>query len=117
MELKNHRGLQRNSSNGTNYRKLPTQQIRLVNHKPVVKKAIPYSEMQLYKGLTNWCGCGVIDLYTKDFICHTKEHHHGIIQKNSQLNRPPWLDLIHFLNDEIEELFCFTDETLDDFVK
>ena len=83
----------------------------------LVGKAIPYHEVPLYKGLTNWCGCGTIDLNSKDLICHVKEHHHGVIQKNSQLNRPPWLDLIKYLTEEIEEGFFFTEESLDDLIE
>ena len=40
-------------------------------------------------------------------IGHAKDHHHGIILKNTQLNRPPWLDWIRYNDDELEEEFCF----------
>lgn len=47
---------------------------------------------------------------TNDFIAHQKEHHKGVVIKNSQLNRPPWLERVKYKNDTIEELICYTEE-------
>lgn len=76
----------------------------------LVERASPYMNFTFYKGLTNWCGCGQIDMETNDFIAHLKEHHKGVVIKNSQLNRPPWLDRVKYKNDTIEELICYTEE-------
>ena len=46
----------------------------------------------------------------RNFITLTKEHHHEVVQKFSQINRPPWFDWIKYDDDEIEEVFCFTNE-------
>ena len=35
--------------------------------------------------------------------------------KNSQLNRPPWIDWVNYEDDEVMELICFTDENLDNY--
>ena len=56
----------------------------------LVEKTAPYQNFQIYNGLSYWCYCGKIDLDTRNFLCHIKDHHHRIIQKNCQLNRPPW---------------------------
>ena len=53
----------------------------------LVERASPYMNFTFYKGLTNWRGCGQIDMETNDFIAHLKEHHKGVVIKNSQLNR------------------------------
>ena len=74
----------------------------------LTEKDIPHRDLILYDGLSNWCGCGVIDMGKNFFINHVNEHHKGIILKNSQLNRPPWLDFIKFKSDQLEEDFCFT---------
>ena len=55
----------------------------------------------------------LIDLSKRDFIGHVKDHHRGLIMQGCQLNRPPWFDLVHYINDEIEEIICFTEEDLD----
>jgi hypothetical protein len=34
--------------------------------------------------------------------------------KGSQLNRPPWLDNIRYINDAVEETFCFPEMDLDE---
>ena len=81
----------------------------------LVEKAAPYQNFQIYDGLSHWCYCGKIDLDTRNFLGHIKDHHHGIIQKNCQLNRPPWYDWIKFKNQEIEDEFCFTLSNLENF--
>lgn len=81
----------------------------------LTEKAAPYQNFTLYPGLSNWCHCGRIDLEQKDFIAHVKEHHKGIIQRKSQLNRPPWLDWVKFRDDQLEEQFNFTLSNLDEF--
>ena len=58
------------------------------NDNELVERASPYMNFTFYKGLTNWCGCGQIDMETNDFIAHLKEHHKGVVIKNSQLNQP-----------------------------
>ena len=47
---------------------------------------------------------------------HVKDHHRGLIQKGCQLNKPPWLGWILFINDEVEEAFCYSDEDLDESI-
>ena len=80
----------------------------------LVDKAAPYKILKIYDGLSHWCACGQIDMNARDFIAHTKEHHHGIVQKFSQINRPPWFDWIKY-DDEMEKIFCFTNkENLDE---
>ena len=79
----------------------------------LVERAAPYKNFTIYPGLTNWCSCGEIDLFERDFIGHLKDHHHGVVLRNSQLNRPPWLDLVKYKNDLIEEIICYSEEELD----
>ena len=67
----------------------------------LVEKAIPAKSLNLYSGLSNWCACGEIDLSTKDFIGHCMDHHRGLAMKNSQLNRPPWIDWVNYEDDRI----------------
>ena len=52
---------------------------------------------------------------TEGLIAHAKEHQKGIIQRKSQLNRPPWLDWVKFRDDQLEEQFNFTLSNLDGF--
>ena len=73
----------------------------------LVERAAPYKVFKIYDGLSHWCPCGEIDLDSRSLIGHVKDHHHGIILKNTQLNRPPWFDWIKYENDELEEDFCF----------
>ena len=54
--------------------------------------------------------CGENDLEARNFIGHVKDDHHGVVPKGSQINRPPWFDFIFFGDDELEELFCYTEE-------
>ena len=79
----------------------------------LAERTAPYNVFTLYDGLTNWCQCGLIDLNKRDFIGHVKDHHRGLIMQGCQLNRPPWFDLVQYINDEIEEIICFTEEDLD----
>ena len=79
----------------------------------LVERAAPYKNFTIYPGLTNWCSCGEIDLFERDFIGHLKDHHHGVVLRNSQLNRPPWLDLVKYKNDLIEEIICYSEEELE----
>ena len=72
--------------------------------------------LNLYKGLSNWCLCGAIDLSAKDFISHCLVHHQGIAMKNSQLNRPPWMDWVEYDDEEIMEQLCFSDINLDKLI-
>jgi hypothetical protein len=44
------------------------------------------------------------------------DHHRGIAMKDSQLNRPPWMDWVDYDNDEVMEQLCFTDENLDKII-
>ena len=54
-----------------------------------IRKGYPYKVFKICYGLSNWCPRGEIDLDSRSFICQLKDHHHGIILKNTQLNRPP----------------------------
>ena len=56
------------------------------------------------------CACREIDLEARSFISHVIDHHHGVVPKGSQIKRTPWFDFIFFGDDELEELFCFTEE-------
>ena len=80
----------------------------------LAERTAPYNVFKLYEGLNHWCSCGAIDLDTRDFVGHVKDHHNGKIMKGSQLNRPPWLDNIRYINDAVEETFCFTEMDLDE---
>ena len=60
----------------------------------LLEKAVPVKSLNLYKGLSNWCPCGAIDLSANYFVSHCLDHHRGIAMKNSQLNRPPWMDWV-----------------------
>ena len=82
----------------------------------LVERTAPYDVFTLYDGFLNYCQCGEIDLSKRDFIGHVKDHHRGLIQKGCQLNKPPWLGWILFINDEVEEAFCYSDEDLDESI-
>ena len=58
----------------------------------LLEKAVPLKSLNLYKGLSNWCPYGEINLSAKDFI----DHNQGIAMKNSQINRPPWMDWVEY---------------------
>lgn len=81
----------------------------------LVDHDIPLKKLKLYDGLTNWCACGTQDLGRNDFLGHVAEHHHGMIKKDSQINRPFWLDWIFYQNTELEEDFCYTTSNLDNY--
>ena len=82
----------------------------------LVERTAPYNTFTLYDGFLNYCQCGEIDLSKRDFIGHVKDHHRGLVQKGSQLNKPPWLGWILFINDEVEEIFCYSDRDLDESI-
>lgn len=82
----------------------------------LLRKETPLRNFTLYEGLSNFCGCGEIDLGPEVFKRHVKCHHKNIIPANSQLNRPFWYDLINFESVELEEKFGFTLSNLDEFV-
>ena len=46
---------------------------------------------------------------------HLKKKHKGRIMRNSQLNRPFWLDWIQFKSEAIEEEFNFSLSELESF--
>ena len=50
---------------------------------------------------------------SRDSTGHYLNHHRGIAPKDSQLNKPPWLDWIQYYDDYILEQLCFTDKELD----
>ena len=79
----------------------------------LVENAIPIKKLKLYKGLTNWCACRMQDLGKKDFLGNVADHHHGIIQKDSQINRLFWLDWVFYSNEEIEQEFCYSLSNID----
>ena len=81
----------------------------------LVEKATPAKSLNLYKGYSNCCACGAIDLSSREFISHCMDHHRGLAMKNCQLNRPPWVDWVNYEDDEVMELICFTDENLDNY--
>ena len=58
-------------------------------------KAVPYNILKIYDGLSYRCACGQIDMSARDFIAHTN---HGVVQKFSQIHRPPWFDWIKWEN-------------------
>ena len=82
----------------------------------LIDKATPVKSLNPYRGFSNWCACGIIDLNWRDFIGHCMDHHRGIAMKNSQLNRPPWMDWVDYDNDEVMEQLCFSDENLDKII-
>ena len=82
----------------------------------LLEKAGPVKSLNLYRGMSNWCPCGEIDMNSRDFIGHCMDHHRGIAMRNSQLNRPPWIDWVEYDDDEVMEKLCFTDESLDKFI-
>ena len=67
-----------------------------------VRKATPVEKIRLFKGYTNWCGCGKINMGKREFIQHIYNIHNGIALPSSYINRPPWIDLIQFYTDEAE---------------
>lgn len=81
----------------------------------LVEHDIPSKQLILYEGLSNWCGCGKQDLSKRDFLGHTADHHHGMIKKNSQINRPFWLDWVFYPDEDLEYEFCYTISNLDKF--
>ena len=81
----------------------------------LVEKATPAKSLNLYKGCSNWCACGAIDLSSREFISHCMDHHRGLAMKNCQINRPPWIDWVNYEDDEVMELICYTDENLDNY--
>ena len=82
----------------------------------LLEKAGPVKSLNLYRGMSNWCPCREIDMNSRDFISHCMDHHRGIAMRNSQLNRPPWIDWVEYDDDEVMEKLCFTDESLDKFI-
>ena len=60
----------------------------------VIEKAAPTKAFTLYEGCSFWCACGLNDLPKREFERHVKEHHRGINLKNSQINRPSWMDWV-----------------------
>lgn len=81
----------------------------------LVEHDIPSKKLLLYEGLSNWCSCGKQDMTKNEFLGHTADHHHGIIQKNSQINRPFWLDWVFYRDGELEEEFCYSLSNLDNY--
>ena len=79
----------------------------------LLDKASPVKSLQLYKGLSNWCSCGEIDMSSRDFTGHCLDHHRGIAPKDSQLNKPPWMDWVQYYDDLIMEQLCITEEDFD----
>ena len=82
----------------------------------LVEKAAPLKEFTLYQGLTNRCSCGKNDMYPKEFMEHLKEHHEEMVEERSQINRPPWLDLVEYKDYLIEEKLCYSEEDLDKYL-
>ena len=82
----------------------------------LLEKAGPVKCLNLYRGMTNWCPCGEIDMSSRDLIGHCMDYHRGIAMRNSQLNRPPWIDWVEYDDDEVMEKLCFTDESLDKYI-
>ena len=58
-----------------------------------------------------------IDLGKDIFFKHVKLKNNGIIPINSKVNRPFWMDWVKFRSDNLEELFCYTQEDLPDLNK
>ena len=81
----------------------------------LVEKAAPLKAFNLYKGLSNWCACGQIDLETSEFSRHVREHHRGVVLKDSQINRPPWTDWVFYENEQLEEELLFSKNNLDNY--
>ena len=77
-----------------------------------VKKETPIIKLVLEKEFINWCGCGKIGLTKTEFIKHVYELHSGKTPPSSHINRPPWIDHVAFTNDDIETLYCQTQEDL-----
>ena len=67
-----------------------------------VRKATPIEKLKLFNGFTNWCGCGKINMGKREFIHHIYNIHNGIALPSSFINRPPWVDYIHFHTEEAE---------------
>ena len=74
----------------------------------LVDKDLPSKSLTLYEHLSNWCGCGEIDAEKNFFLKHVKLRHKGLIPRNSQINRYPWLDWINFKDPNLEFDFCHT---------
>ena len=66
----------------------------------LVEQTAPYNFFTLYNG----------------FLNYIKDHHRGLVQKGSQLNKQPWLGWILFINEEVEKIFCYSDRDLDESI-
>ena len=74
----------------------------------LVEKDLYIKNLNRYEFLPNLCGCVEIDAEKNTFLWHVRTNHKGIIPKNSQINRYPWLDWIEFKDDNLEYDFCYT---------
>ena len=89
-----------------------------IKWKYVDKKIIrdtPLASVPLRDGFENLCGCGKY-LNKKNFISHLWEKHQGKVPSNSHINQPPWIWNILFESDELEMLYCRSNERLSEII-
>ena len=64
------------------------------------RKAIQVEKLKLFKGFTNLSGSGKINMGKREFFHNIYNTKSGIALPSSFINRPPWVDYIHFYKEE-----------------
>ena len=75
---------------------------------------IPYSNKKphINKGVPKQLGYGESNLPRGNFILHVNKAHNGVAPPSSQLNCPPWIDGIIYLDEVVEAIYSRTQEVL-----
>lgn len=76
-----------------------------------IQKDIPIASVPLKDKFDNLCGCGKY-LRKNEFISHVWVKHKGKVPASSFINQPPWIYNVLFDSDELEMLYCRTNESL-----
>ena len=74
-----------------------------------IKHPTQIKKLHLKEGFPNQCACGTM-LMKSSFIKHLYDKHKGVAPPDSLINMPPWIHCILFDTDEIELLYCRTDQ-------
>ena len=78
-----------------------------------ILRETPIERVPLLDGFFSLCGCRNVDILERQsFISHINRAHYGIVPTSTCLNQPPWTQLVHFVSDEIEDLYCRSDVSL-----
>ena len=79
----------------------------------IILRETPIERTPLLDGFVSLCGCGNVDILERNsFVSHINRGHYGIVPPSTCLNQPPWIQLVHFVSDEIEDLYCRSDASL-----